>query len=187
MMKLPTTYGEYGNAQEAFDHLFPESQAEIVEYCHGVALMMHEAREAAPGVDDRYVALGIDSDGEIVAERTVRADADRESAEAYARLMPTAYADRGAVSWALWTVGTLRDYRLRIAQQRAAQAARTEAAAGDVAGEWVPVPVWYFLPNTNTRVTGLMLGFAPGRRDVARVRRDDDGKVYRVPASVLRR
>lgn len=47
-MTLPTVYGEYGNHQMAFSYLSPESQAEIVTYCHGVALMMNEARGAAP-------------------------------------------------------------------------------------------------------------------------------------------
>lgn len=37
------TYGEYGNRQDEFGYLSPESQAEIISYCHAVALMMNEA------------------------------------------------------------------------------------------------------------------------------------------------
>jgi hypothetical protein len=39
-----TTYGEYGNRQDEFGYLSPESQAEIISYCHAVALLMDEAR-----------------------------------------------------------------------------------------------------------------------------------------------
>ncbi len=43
-MTQTSTYGEYGNRQNEFSYLCAESQAEIVEYCHAVALMMNTAR-----------------------------------------------------------------------------------------------------------------------------------------------
>lgn len=42
-----TEYGMYGDRQDEFSYLGPEPQAEIIRYCHGIALMMHEARGMA--------------------------------------------------------------------------------------------------------------------------------------------
>ena len=69
MMTLPTVYGEYGNHQQAFSHLFPESQADIINYCHGVALMMDEARDMAPAPAPQVGDIGHDGT-EIVAVMT---------------------------------------------------------------------------------------------------------------------
>lgn len=49
MMNLPTAYGEYGNAQDAFGYLSTDAQAEIVEHCHATALMMNDAADLLTG------------------------------------------------------------------------------------------------------------------------------------------
>lgn len=46
-MTQTSTYSEYGTRQDEFGYLCSESQAEIISYCHGVALMMNAARSAA--------------------------------------------------------------------------------------------------------------------------------------------
>lgn len=88
MMTTTSTYGEYGTRQAEFGYLAEASQAEVVGYCHTIALMMNDARDLL--ADSTVVT--VTTAGLVIT----RGDVRREVARTVERPTASASAQLGA-------------------------------------------------------------------------------------------